>query len=194
MRMLYLLRHGQTSYNVEHRLQGQIDIPLSDVGRQQAEKLGEWFSHKGPKLDRIYCSKLERAGETARIIGGYLGITPITVFGIEEIFFGCFQGHTFEECARLYPEQYAEFLLRGTNTHGGETGKQVFERARAALLKLREAESGSALVVCHGAVIGYLRAALMGKRFEDAGELIPDNGQIVSFSEANMRKLREYKV
>lgn len=183
--MLYLVRHGQTPYNAEHRLQGQLDIPLSDAGRAQAEALGERLLAEGRHFDRLYCSTLSRAKETALIVGSRLGLKPIPIEGVEEIDFGCFQGHIFKDCEALFPEAYADYKLRGSdsNAHGGETGVDVFKRARAALLKLPEARSGSALVVCHGAVIGFLRGAAAGVPLCDIRELIPDNAELIPFDE-----------
>ena len=194
--MLYLVRHGQTPYNAEHRIQGQLDIPLSDEGRRQAEELAERIKAEGPHVSKLYCSELRRAGETARIIGRRLGLTPVSIAGIQEICFGCFQGHTFEESARLYPEIYADFLIFGneSNAHGGEKGRQVFERARKALSKLPESKSGSALVVCHGAVIGFLRAAAAGKPLSEVKEFIPENAAVIPLDEAAMERIMQYKL
>lgn len=193
--MLYLVRHGQTAYNAERRLQGQLDIPLSDEGRRQAEELARRLKENGPRFDRIYCSRLKRARDTAAAVGRALETEPIVIPGIEEIYFGFFQGHTFEECAKLFPEAYADYRekLAASNAHGGETGRDVMERARKALLSLPEAESGSALVVCHGAVIGYLRGAARGLPLNDIRELIPGNAEIIEFDAGAIRKLREYK-
>ena len=179
--MLYLVRHGQTSFNAERRLQGQLDIPLSEEGVRQAHELAERLFYEGPRVDRIYCSRLSRAKDTARVIGQRLGLEPVVIHGVEEINFGCFQGHTFDECAVLFPEAYADYAARlaASNAHGGETGRQVMERARAALLALPEAREGSALVVCHGAVIGYLRAQAAGLPLDDIKELIPGNAEVV---------------
>lgn len=192
--MLYLVRHGQTAYNIERRLQGQLDIPLTDEGRRQAERLAERLFSEGPRIGKLYCSRLGRASETARIIGRRLKLTPVTVHGIEEICFGKFQGHTFDECARLFPEEYADYLIRkaDSHAHGGETGRQVMERAREALLKLPEAAEGSALVVCHGAVIGYLRGAALGLPLFDVKELIPGNAEVVVFTPEDMERIERY--
>ena len=179
--MLYLVRHGQTAYNAERRLQGQLDIPLDDEGRRQAHALAERLYEAGPRFDALYSSRLQRAYETAVIIGAKLGLEPVVIDGVEEINFGCFQGHTFEECAELFPREYADYAekLAGSNAHGGETGRQVMERARRALLSLPEAKEGSALVVCHGAVIGYLRAAAKGLPLYDIKALIPGNAELI---------------
>ena len=93
--MLYLVRHGQTAYNAERRLQGQLDIPLDDEGRRQAHALAERLYEAGPRFDALYSSRLSRARETARVIGEKLGLEPFVIDGVEEINFGRFQGHTF---------------------------------------------------------------------------------------------------
>lgn len=193
--MLYLVRHGETSYNAEKRLQGQLDVPLNEKGVRQAEALGVWLKNRGMKFDALYTSRLSRAYETARMIGDTLGLEPAVIGGVEEIYFGCFQGHTFDECARLYPEAYADYLihLAASNAHGGETGREVMERAREAILALPEAKDGAALVVCHGAVIGYLRGAVMGRDLTDIKDLIPKNARLVEFGEEALEKLRNYK-
>ena len=192
--MLYLVRHGQTPYNAERRLQGQTDIPLSDVGRAQARALGERLKKDGVRFGALYCSRLQRAKETARIVGDILGMTPTVLEGVEEIGFGRFENHTFEECAALYPEAYADFLEKGSGSdaHGGETGPMVFERARRALLSLPEAENGSALIVAHGAVIGFIRAFLAGEPFANVSDYIPDNAEVIELGEEDIGKLKEY--
>lgn len=189
--MLCLVRHGQTPYNAERRLQGQLDIPLSELGLGQAEALGERLKKEGAHFGALYSSRLQRARVTAEIVGRRLGLSPKVIEGIEEIGFGRFQGHTFEEAAELFPEAYAEFLKYGTdsNAHGGETGRMVLERARRALLALPEAKEGSALVVCHGAVIGYLRAFIAGASLSNVSEFIPDNAETVELGPEAMELL-----
>ena len=191
--MLYLVRHGQTAYNAENRLQGQLDIPLTDFGREQARELGERLKAEGAHFDALYCSTLQRARETAQIAGSYLGLEPKPIRGIEEICFGRFQGHGFAECAELFPEAYADYCARGSdsNAHGGETGYDVLFRAREALLALPEAQKGSALVVTHGAVIGFLRAAAAGLPLNDVRRFIPGNAEIAGFDEGMLESLNQ---
>ncbi|MBR6428483.1 MAG: histidine phosphatase family protein [Clostridia bacterium] len=193
--MLYLVRHGETAFNAERRIQGRMDTPLSPRGLAQAEALGEWLCERGFAFDAVYSSTLTRAKDTAAAVGKRLGLEPKAVEGLEEIDFGRFQGHTFDECARLYPEAYADRLIRGadSNAHGGETGEEVFLRARAALLGLPEFNGGCALVVCHGAVIGFLRAAVQGRPFAHTRDLIPKNIQLVRFGDEALERIRKYK-
>ena len=200
--MIYLVRHGQTAYNRERRLQGQRDIPLAYEGLLQAEELGLRLKKQGPRFDALYCSTLSRARVTAGIIGRHVGIEPITIDGVQEIAFGKFQGHTFAEIEKLYPEEYADYLADRANStsHGGENPKQVLSRARAALLALPEAKTvmeggeASALVVCHGAVIAYLRAAACGRALGEILDLIPDNAQLIPLGKEELERIVNYSI
>lgn len=191
--MIVLVRHGQTTFNAERRMQGQLDIPLTDEGRRQAHELGERLKREGTHFDALYSSRLVRAKETARIIGGYLGLEPKAVNGLEELNFGCFQGHTFREIPTLFPYEYAEYEKHGVDTaaYGGETGQMVLERAKRALAALPEAKNGEALVVSHGAVIGFIRAFVKGIPLGEAKALIPGNVETVELGEAEIEKLFE---
>lgn len=200
--MIYLVRHGQTAYNKERRLQGQRDIPLACEGLLQAEELALRLKKEGPRFGALYCSTLSRARVTAEIIGRQMGIEPITIAGVEEIFFGSFQGHTFAEIEKLYPAEYAAYLAdrANSNSHGGENPKQVLSRSREAILALSEAKAvlcggdASALIVCHGAVIAYLRAASVGRPLDDILDLIPDNAQLIPLGKEELDRIANYQL
>ena len=200
--MIYLVRHGQTAYNRERRLQGQRDIPLAYEGLLQAELLALRLKKEGPAFGTLYCSTLSRARVTAEIIGRQTGLEPITIKGVEEIFFGSFQGHTFAEIETLFPEEYAAYLAdrANSNSHGGENPKQVLSRAREAILALPEAKAvmsggeASALIVCHGAVIAYLRAASLSRPLDDILDLIPDNAQLIPFGKEELDQIANYRL
>ncbi|HTV22755.1 MAG TPA: histidine phosphatase family protein, partial [Polyangiaceae bacterium] len=70
---LTLVRHGQSTANRDGLLQGRLDTPLSELGRRQAGQLGDWFVQRGMQWEAAYCSPLERARDTARIITERLG-------------------------------------------------------------------------------------------------------------------------
>ncbi len=198
--MLYLVRHGKTAYNAERRLQGQLDIPLCYGGLLQAEELGLRLKKEGRSFGALYCSRLLRAKVTAGIIGRHLGLAPVAVEGLQEIFFGKFQGHTFAEVEELFPDEHADYLSDRANSkaHGGENPKQVFSRARAALFTLSEVRqlaageaAPDALVVCHGAVIAYLRAAAMGMGLDNITELIPKNAELIPLDSEALLRIRD---
>ena len=200
--MIYLVRHGQTAYNKERRLQGQRDIPLAYEGLLQAEELALRLKKEGPRFGALYCSTLARARVTAEIIGWSMGLEPITIKGVEEIYFGSFLGHTFAEIEKLFPAEYGEYLSdrAHSRSHGGENPYDVLSRSREALLSLPETRDvlrgggASALVVCHGAVIAYLRAASVGRPLDDILDLIPDNAQLIPFGKEELERVAEYKL
>ena len=201
--MLYLVRHGKTAYNAERRLQGQMDIPLCYEGILQAEELSLRLQKEGRSFGALYSSSLQRAKVTAGIIGRRMGIEPITVPGLEEIYFGKFQSHTFAEIAVIYPEEFAAYSADREHCapHGGETPGQVLERARRTLLSLPEVkrlmageEAPDTLVVCHGAVIAYLRAAARGQSLAEITELIPKNAELIPISAGELKLISEYAI
>ena len=87
---LFLIRHGETAWNKEKRLQGQTDTPLSEFGKEQASKLAEKLKNKGIEL--IFSSDLKRAKETSEQISNQLGIEIIYHPGLREIHLGDAQG------------------------------------------------------------------------------------------------------
>ena len=70
MRTIYLVRHGQTLFNVRHKIQGTCDSPLTALGRKQAEAVYQYFLQKNIKFDAAFCSTQERASDTLEIITG----------------------------------------------------------------------------------------------------------------------------
>src|SRR5262245_713293 len=101
-RTLVLVRHGQTDWNREERFQGQLDIPLNDAGRAQAETLKQHLG--GICFDAAYSSPLRRAYETAEIIAGDLRV--FTDARLTEIHHGSWQGKTRQDIADRWPEDW----------------------------------------------------------------------------------------
>ncbi|MGZ3298047.1 MAG: histidine phosphatase family protein [Asticcacaulis sp.] len=96
--MFFVLRHGQTDWNLQARLQGSTDIPLNDTGREQARQAAERLHGLG--ITRIVSSPLSRALETARIVGERLGLAPDIDGRLIERNFGLFEGLTLDEVRR----------------------------------------------------------------------------------------------
>src|SRR5579884_1391455 len=94
---LLLVRHGETDWNAEGRLQGHTDRPLSDFGRRQAKELAERLS--GERVDAIYASDLARARETAEIVGERLGLPVVIDPDLREKNWGSWEGLTGDERA-----------------------------------------------------------------------------------------------
>lgn len=158
-RILYLARHGETDWNAAGRWQGQSDIPLNDLGRVQALRLGEALRDKG--VTAMVSSDLSRARETATLAGTVLGIALAYVDpGLRERTFGVFEGLTREDCEQLHPEAWQAWVERQKPPPGGEAREALAARVTAALGRASElgvAPSSAILVVTHG---GAMRAAV----------------------------------
>lgn len=128
-----LVRHGRTAFNAQHRLQGQINIPLDEVGewqvRQTARALRELYVDHRPDIPNrlVVCSDLDRAAATARAFADPLGLTVHADERVRERSFGDWEGVAVEELAERYPEDYrswAEFR-GGELKYGAESKEHV---------------------------------------------------------------------
>lgn len=145
MTSLYLVRHGETDWNAQRRIQGSTDIPLNAVGRKQAEATGRLLARRS--WQGIFSSPLSRAYETARIIAESTDLHGVdTIDAIVERNYGDAEGLDWQEIDRLFPGD--------APVPGRETHQDVADRVLPALLKLASAHRGESLiVVTHGGVI-----------------------------------------
>lgn len=194
---LYLVRHGETDWNIASRIQGQTDTPLNEKGRQQAEEFAEAIESQGYQIDCIYTSIKERAWETAAIIGGKLGIEPKVKKGLEEICMGKWEGYTWKQVRELFGGEYQIWHenRRYQAPPGGESYQQLLDRLLPALIEIRESEKGNILIVTHSAVIMTLLSYLYETPFEDmARKYKTGNAQIVEIGAKQLEKInREWK-
>jgi broad specificity phosphatase PhoE len=145
---LLLVRHGETDWNADGRLQGQTDRPLSDFGRTQARRLADELAEE--QLAAIYSSDLARARETAEIVGERLGL-PVTLDpDLREKDWGTWEGLTAVERDRV------EFVGESTEAHQ--------ERILRALRRISELHpaGGDVLVVTHGGSMRRVQTAALG--------------------------------
>lgn len=152
-----LVRHAETTWNRERRMQGTTDTQLSDVGRAQAEALARRLANE--TFSALYSSDLSRARETARVIARHsrreLRLDP----RLRERAFGVFEGLTADEIRARYPEEYACFASRDPDYEvpGGESARGFARRCLACLGEIAERhEGGEILVVTHGLVLDAL--------------------------------------
>lgn len=125
---LYVIRHGQTVWNAEGRLQGSIDIELNDNGRELAKETGVKLA--GIHFDKVYSSPLKRAYDTAGLIMAGRDVPIICDERLREISFGCLEGHSVSE---FFKDgcSYANFFVNPAQyipPEGGETFEQVIAR------------------------------------------------------------------
>ena len=154
------IRHGETAWNVDTRIQGQLDIPLNDTGRWQAHRLSLAIAEEG--LDAIYASDLLRAYETAQAVARGSGRPIVADTGLRERGFGIFEGLTFQEVGERWPEQAARWRRRDPHfgPEGGETLVDFSARCVAAVARLAQAHPGQTIaVVAHGGVMDCLYRA-----------------------------------
>ena len=156
----YFVRHGQTQWNVEHRLQGSRDIPLNDTGKRQAEALRDIWKKEGITFRAVYCSPLQRACRTAEILTGRSRDSFHLEEELKEMDFGVMEGEAYERTPQVDISLCMEQILGRPGDYvpqgRGETFAQVLERTKDFLLRVREAERdnpGHILVVSHGAVM-----------------------------------------
>jgi len=145
---LLLVRHGETDWNADGRLQGHTDRPLSDFGRRQAQRLADELD--GERLEAIYSSDLSRARETAEVVGERLGLSVELDPDLREKDWGNWEGLTAVERDRV------EFVGESTEAHQ--------ERMLRALRRISERHlgDGTVLVVTHGGSMRRVQTAAMG--------------------------------
>jgi probable phosphoglycerate mutase len=154
------IRHGETTWNVDTRIQGQLDIGLNDTGRWQAGRLAQALA--GEPISAIYASDLGRAFETAQHVGRATGVAVIPEPGLRERHFGEFQGKTFAEIEIALPEQARLWRTRDPRfaPAGGESLLQLRERVVATAEALAARHAGEQIVlVGHGGVMDVLYRA-----------------------------------
>ncbi len=142
MKTIYLVRHGQTLFNTQHKIQGWCDSPLTELGKLQASKAKQYFIDNNITFDSAYASTSERCSDTLEIITD----TPYTrLKGLKEWNFGAFEGK--DECLNPKPP-YGDFF----KPYGGETQEELIIRMRKTMTDIAKNDPGdSILVVSHGA-------------------------------------------
>ncbi len=154
------IRHGETAWNVDTRIQGHLNIPLNATGHWQAERLGQALAAEN--IAAIYASDLSRAHETALYVSRASGIPVVPELGLRERGFGDFEGRTFAEIEIALPDQAARWRKRDPAfaPTGGESLLQVQERVLATVDRLAKAHPGELIVmVGHGGVMDVLYRA-----------------------------------
>jgi probable phosphoglycerate mutase len=157
MTEILLVRHGETLWNQQGRMQGQHDSPLTPTGLHQARRLARRLAQV--EFVALYSSDLGRAHQTARCIADETGHEIIADQGLRERNFGIFEGLTNTEIKTKFPEEYEQFAKRLPHfvTAGGESAAQFMERAVGTLDRIAMRHPGETIVVVsHGLVLDAL--------------------------------------
>ncbi len=154
------IRHGETTWNVDSRIQGRLDIPLNAMGRQQAARMA--LALKDDPITAVYASDLTRAWETAQYLGQVRGLEVTPEKGLRERGFGDFEGKTFAEIEALLPEQSQRWRKRDPEfaPEGGESLLTLNRRVVEATERLAAQHPGELIaLVGHGGVMDVLYRA-----------------------------------
>ncbi len=177
---LLLTRHGQTDWNIEGKIQGQTDIELNETGIRQAETTREKLANE--KIDIIISSPLKRARKTAEIIATGRDVPIIIDKGIEERYFGEFEGKTRKE---FNFDEIWNYKLNKQYEDAESTG-ELFARVQEFLEKMKEEyKNQTVLVVTHGGVSVPIRATLEG---------IPEGMEVLRGFGLDNCEVKEYKL
>ncbi|MBT3833821.1 MAG: DUF1679 domain-containing protein [Gammaproteobacteria bacterium] len=175
---LLLVRHGETQGNREQIAHGQTESPLNEHGIKQAQTTAEMLQGWERSYDKIYCSPLSRAHDTARAISNALGL-PISVHsGLMESNLGDLEGATYKE---LHEFGYAKHSIQDDDFtgHNGESPRAVADRIERSLLEIRALHPGENLIiVSHGGTIAHLIARLTGSKPAFGPQFIMHNAAI----------------
>ena len=190
---VFLIRHGATALSTEDRFAGATDVPLSDEGRQQVQRLAARLADE--KVAAVYASDMARTLETARILAAPHDLEVQPRPGLREIHHGHWEQMTRAEVEQRFPEEAFEWE-RDPYTFapsGGESGLMVTARALPALLDLVRAHRGeSVIVVSHKATIRLLLSSLLGfdpRRYRDNLDQNPAALNIVDFKDPTRARL-----
>ena len=193
--LLYYIRHGETDWNAEGRLQGTLDIPLNELGRRQAVSAGTILAgllardgHDAASLPFV-ASPLGRARMTMELVRGQLQLPPADYAlddRLREIGYGTWEGRTLAECEAQDPELFARRLLDKwtVGAPGGETYLDVQERVQAWYDELRT----DTVAVAHGGTARALMVALGFETPQSAADLYIEQGVVYVFGPDGLKK------
>ena len=176
---LYLIRHGQTDWNVAGKIQGSTDIPLNDMGRRQAACLARGMEKR--PVEKVFTSTLSRAYETGLAIGKSQNVPVERLEGLEEVGYGVWEGMTTEEIQEKYPKELELWYNSPVDVAPpeGESQVQVYDRCGRALETILAKAQGDVAIVSHGATVVFLLEHLLKDTRKDEDEdIIVGNASI----------------
>ena len=158
MNKILLIRHGETAWNAERRLQGYLDIPLNEEGERQARLLAEALESES--IDVVVSSDLHRARQTAQAVATLRGMPLHVDPALRERCYGGFEGLLYSEIEQRFPAEFAAWQARDIDAilppgkNRGESFRQFYTRATSAILATAAAHPGRTIaMVAHGGVL-----------------------------------------
>ncbi len=190
---IYLVRHGATVLSAEDAFAGETDVALSDVGRDQLQKLARRLARE--PIAAVYASPLGRTMESAHILAAPHGKPVTPKDGLREVSHGRWEGKTRAAVEKEYPQEYARWEADPYSFApvGGETGLAVTARAMPTLLEIVAAHPGEqVLVASHKATIRLMIGSLLGfdlRRYRDHLDQSPASLNILDFHDVAHARL-----
>ena len=183
---LYLIRHGETEGNNIKRYKGSIDVPLSERGMKQMEKVARYLSQNIKLLENhlsrlgaIYCSDLSRAIKSAEIIAEPYSLNPVIIPELRERNFGIWEGMSFDEIKEKYPEEFEAWAVNPLkfSPMKGESTLEVRERVVKVLDEIINHHNGEHIaIVAHGGVNRIILCHFLGIPLENIFRIEQDFG------------------
>lgn len=172
MKTFILVRHGESEANVSKTFAGQLDVPLTETGYEQARRMAQYLDKY--HIDKIYASPLRRAYDTAAAIAARQNCAIETDDALMEINSGEWQGLSYAEIAQRYLQTYQLWRTDIGNAapEGGETCAELYARVTAFFEKLLQQKKGTFCLACHATPIrmieSYIRgnSAIMAKKIQ----------------------------
>jgi len=187
---ILLIRHGETPWNAERRLQGHIDIPLNERGLQQAAALGQALA--GEPLAAVLSSDLQRARQTAQAVAELQHLPVQTDALLRERCYGAFEGLLYADIAARYPHEYAQWQSRQIDAvmpsaeRQAESFRQFYARANGAIARWAQQYDGQTIaLVAHGGVLECAYRAAVGMSLDSPRDFQVRNASVNRFSHAD---------
>ncbi len=182
MGKIFLIRHGETDSNKDHRFQGRMDNPLNAAGIEQAERLVEFM--KEQKLDVVYSSSMKRAKMTADKLAESHGLEAIPMDLLQEVSFGDWEGLRYQEINERWPEEMNLFLTKPGEwvPPNGESFVQVAERCQKAFdeIMAKEGHNKNIAIVSHGGIVRVQLCQMLGIPLNNMWKLAVHNVSVTT--------------
>ncbi|CDG85201.1 histidine phosphatase family protein [Janthinobacterium agaricidamnosum] len=189
---IILIRHGETPWNAERRLQGHIDIPLNQEGQRQADAMARALADA--PLSVIVASDLQRARQTALALAGHHGLPVHSDIQLRERCYGAFEGLLYADIERQYPAEYAEWQARQIDAvmpsgeRVAESFRQFSQRCVSAIAAWAARHDGETIaLVAHGGVLECAYRAALGMSLDSPRDFQVKNASINRFSYSDGR-------
>ena len=170
MTEILVIRHGETDWNIDKRLQGHIDIPLNEAGRRQVAALGEVLADEG--IDAVFASDLQRARATAQAVADVAGLPVEIDAGLRERCYGAFEGLRHPDIEEKYPQAYRLWKAREPDARypagerEAETMREFYQRSVDAVQRIvADGKYRKVAIVTHGGVLECLHHWASGTEF-----------------------------